>query len=222
MAGVSAVSRLPSAVRSLEWNEQIYDKGNGTELIWFDAHANFETPETLMSGYLDSMAGSLLMGECWRSLLQSVPGYRKGRRDDLVLVGTRDVSESEKQKLAIEQVRMVAGRRDLSGEAAAEELESALRQGGRRQEQCVVHIDLDCLDTSIGTANEFAVPGGLLEQDLSGCLDVVMRTRCPNVLSVAGFNPSCEGAAQAAEVAVKAIAKVVKAVCCQFVLQQFD
>lgn len=38
-------------------------------------------------------------------------------------------------------------------------------------------MDLDCLDTGIGMANEYAAPGGLRADDLRGCLEVVGRRR---------------------------------------------
>ena len=37
-------------------------------LIWFDAHGDFNTPETTTSGFLDGMALSIIVGHCWKSL----------------------------------------------------------------------------------------------------------------------------------------------------------
>src|SRR3712207_5047701 len=39
-----------------------------TGVIWFDAHADFNTPETSTSGFLDGMGLATLTGACWRKL----------------------------------------------------------------------------------------------------------------------------------------------------------
>jgi arginase len=36
--------------------------------IWFDAHGDFNTPETTRSGFLDGMSLGTLTGRCWRAL----------------------------------------------------------------------------------------------------------------------------------------------------------
>lgn len=78
--------------------------------------------------------------------------------------------------------------------------------------ECSVHVDLDCLDTRIGMANEYAVVGGLSGEDLRACLEVVGRRRVPVSLTVASFNPGLEGGERIADVAVDAIVDFVKLV----------
>lgn len=73
----------------------------------------------------------------------------------------------------------------------------------------LVHVDLDCLDTSIGLANEYAAPGGL---DLLDSLDVILAKRRPIALTVASFNPNLEGGDRIAELAVDVIVHFVSKV----------
>ena len=40
-------------------------------VLWLDAHADFNTPETTVSGFLDGMGLAVLTGRCWRSLAMS-------------------------------------------------------------------------------------------------------------------------------------------------------
>lgn len=74
---------------------------------------------------------------------------------------------------------------------------------------CIVHIDLDCLDTSIGKANEYAAPGGLSAEELLNCVDAIAARRRPVGLTTASFNPRLEGADAIADVSVNAIAHFV-------------
>ncbi|HYE57043.1 MAG TPA: arginase family protein, partial [Rhodothermales bacterium] len=47
-----------------------------TSVVWFDAHADFHTPETTTSGFVDGTALATMTGRCWRSLAASLPGFR--------------------------------------------------------------------------------------------------------------------------------------------------
>ncbi len=44
-------------------------------IIWFDAHGDCETPDTTLSGFLDGMAISMIMGNCWQNVLNKTEGY---------------------------------------------------------------------------------------------------------------------------------------------------
>ena len=75
----------------------------------------------------------------------------------------------------------------------------------RSESPCLVHIDLDCLDTSIGLANEYAAPGGLGANDLMDCLDVVFAKRKAIALTVASFSPNLKDGDRIADVAVNVL-----------------
>src|SRR2546430_12419684 len=48
--------------------------GESLGVVWFDAHADFDTPEDNVSGYLDVMALAMLTGTGWRAQRERVPG----------------------------------------------------------------------------------------------------------------------------------------------------
>lgn len=73
------------------------------------------------------------------------------------------------------------------------------------QRHCLVHIDVDRLDTSIGLANEYAAPGGLDESDLLHCLNVIFAKRIPVALTVASLNPDLGGGDRIADVTMNAV-----------------
>ena len=45
-------------------------------VVWFDAHADFDTPDDNLSGFFDVMALAILTGSGWRALRESIPGFR--------------------------------------------------------------------------------------------------------------------------------------------------
>jgi len=80
-------------------------------IVWFDAHADFNTPETTNSGFLDGMGLAIAVGHCWRSLSRTVEGFRPVREGNVVLVGGRGASPAEKERLSRSGETVVEGRR---------------------------------------------------------------------------------------------------------------
>src|SRR5206468_7801522 len=60
-----------------------------TGVIWFDAHGEATTPETTVSGFLDGMPISTLLGRAWQGLAKSIPGYIPIAGNRIVLFGAR-------------------------------------------------------------------------------------------------------------------------------------
>jgi arginase len=77
--------------------------------VWLDAHGDFNTPETTLTGYLDGMPLAMLVGaahpEAWETL-KAAP-----QSAELVLhAGGRDLDPAEDRALAASQVILVSGR----------------------------------------------------------------------------------------------------------------
>ncbi|MCJ1363577.1 hypothetical protein MMC16_002684 [Acarospora aff. strigata] len=178
-------------------------------IVWFDAHADLDTPDEAVSGYFDGMGVSMLTGQSWRALMQTIPGHQPLSLHRIVYCGVRDLSDPQRVKLQRSPAKVVYG-----GNVGRSNFSSELSEQMNDVDftEAIVHLDLDCLDTTIGKANEYAAPGGLLEADLQNCLDVVSWKVKPLALAVASFNPALEGASQIADVAVRAITRIVSAV----------
>lgn len=168
--------------------------------IWFDAHDDIHTPDTISSGYGDSMALSLLAASCFKKMLQSVPGYEPLSYKNFIHVGMRDVTDAERELVRLAELDVIWGDtekkvdfcKELSGKFEKRDLGSAM-----------IHVDLDCLDSSVGMANKLASPGGLLAEELVGCLQQVASHTRPQSLTFASFDPSFEGAENIAAAAIK-------------------
>ncbi|KAH8671461.1 hypothetical protein BX600DRAFT_434567 [Xylariales sp. PMI_506] len=175
--------------------------------VWFDAHDDYNTPDTVLSGYFDSQGIAMMAGECWQALMGTVPGHSPvDVRDKLVHVAMRDVNELERKRVLDGGFGVVWG--DPNDQVDfAEQLDGKLCE--RALGDTMVHVDLDCLDVSVGRANQFAVPGGLSEKDLHGCLDAIMAHTRPISLTLASFDPVYEGADNIAAVGIGAAKKLL-------------
>ena len=129
-------------------------------VIWLDAHADYNTPDTTASGFLDGTALATLTGQCWQALAASIPGFRPVSDAHVVLVGARDLDPAEETALARSHVaRVEAARMQTAGAHAA--LDDALSALGRHVSRVYLHIDLDVHEPAEAQANQYAVPGGL-------------------------------------------------------------
>lgn len=178
----------------------------GKELacVWFDAHDDFNTADSMTSGYFDSMPIAMMAGQCFKAMAQSIPGFTPFDLRRLVHVGMRDVNDIERQRVEEANLSVVWGstERPVDFEGG---LAGYLGEKNLEGQPTLVHVDVDCLDTSIGRANQFAAPGGLLGEDLTGCMSRAASTTAPMALTIASFDPSYEGADNLSEVVIKAV-----------------
>lgn len=141
-------------------------------VLWFDAHGDFNTPETTESDFLGGMC---LSGACgrWDAGLSGDGAVAPER---LVLCGVRDLD---------------GGERELVQRSAATVIGASLEtlvflQNALDGAPVFVHLDLDVLDPSVMPA-EFPAPDGLSAEKLYDLLDAV-ADRCEVVgLEIAGF-----------------------------------
>lgn len=72
----------------------------GLGVVWFDAHADFDTPETTTTGFTDGMGLAVAVGHCWQKMAEGVPGFAPVAEEDVLLTGVRDVQPAEEERLA--------------------------------------------------------------------------------------------------------------------------
>lgn len=195
-AGVGGAAGLTGVTKSL---------GKQLACVWFDAHDDFNTPETMTSGYFDSMPIAMMGGLCFKSMLASVPGHQPLDLNRLVHVGMRDVNDIERKHVENEGLSVVWGSLDRKVDFD-EGLARFLDEKNLASQPVYVHFDVDSIDTSIGKANRFAAPGGLLQEDVVRCMQRIARQTTPLAFTIASFDPSFEGADAIADVAIRGLA----------------
>lgn len=153
-------------------------RGESPAVCWLDAHGDFNTPETTMSGFLDGMAVAMLAGRCWRSLTSTVPGFKPVPESQILMVGTRDLNDVEARNLESSNVV-----RCKSSEAA-DRLESP--------REIYLHVDLDVFDTSEGTANGYAVEGGISRASFMSLAADLQAKFQTGAMAITAYDPSCD------------------------------
>ena len=170
-------------------------------ILWFDAHADFDTPDETMSGYFDGMGVATLAGQCWRGLASTVPGFRQLDLSKITYCGIRDFGPGQREKIEAHDMDAIYGSADWRVDFAGE-LRAVLEANPRRS--ALIHLDLDCLDTSVGLANEYASPGGLSADGLAECMKLVAHVTVPVGMTIASFNPDLAGSGAIAAAGIRA------------------
>jgi arginase len=176
--------------------------------IWFDAHDDYNVPDTVLSGYFDSMPIAIMAGECWKALVNTIPGYRPLSLERLIHCGLRDFNDLESARVAAAGYPVVWGKpeRQLGYE---EELFKVL--DGRSIDPAMIHVDLDCLGASVGQVNQYEpAPGGLSDEDLLGCLKRLPTKLVPLSLTVASFDPLYDKDDRIVDIATRVVTSFVK------------
>jgi len=158
-------------------------------LVWFDGHADFNTPETTTSGLLDGMGLSIAVGQCWGPMAHAIPDFRPMPAENVVLVGGRGADPMEKERLQ-QSGATIVGEEAIRRVGKREDLAAALDRLRERVRKVLVHLDLDVLDPEkVGAANGFVPEGGMDTEEVEGSIRAI-RERFEIVsATVASYDP---------------------------------
>ncbi len=176
----------------------------GLGVVWFDAHADFNTPETTTTGFTDGMGLAIAVGHCWREMARGVPGFVAVPEENVVLAGTRDLEPAERERLDASRIGPVGADR-IGEQGLRRALAEALDALGDRVERVYVHLDLDVLDAErVGKANGFAPGGGLNAEELEAALGMVRERFAVAACGIASYDPAFDKDGRVLRVALAA------------------
>jgi arginase len=129
-------------------------------LVWFDAHGDFNTPDTTPSGNVWGMPFAMACGRGDPDLVGAVDGPVV-REEDCALVGGQVLDEMESRMLAASHVAQF-GAGMLATDAGMAALTAWTGAVARRVDGFYVALDHDCLDASLAPAVSMPEPDGMM------------------------------------------------------------
>ena len=159
-------------------------------LIWIDAHGDFNTPETTMSGWLGGMPVSVAAGQSLVRLRLTAGLDPAIPTRNIIMIGSRDVDPLE-QVLIDESHITTVSIREMLGQSPR--MHDALDRLSRQVDAIYLHIDLDILDASEIPGSFFEVAGGPSAAELVEPLRSLMRNPKVKALGIASFPTAKEG-----------------------------
>jgi arginase len=153
-----------------------------TTVVWFDAHGDFNTPQTSITGFLDGMALSAAVGDCCEEMLASLNEFQAIASDRVVLAGTRALDPAEQSRVESSRIRHLP---------AAGLVEAGLPDLGSARVH--VHLDLDVLDASLGPVNRYGTPaGGISPGRLLELIDAVLEDAELVSMTLSAYDPAVD------------------------------
>lgn len=175
---------------------------DGTGLVWFDAHGDANTPETTVTGYFDGFPIGVVVGWCWQGLAATVPGHVPVDPSAVMHVGGRSFDGDERTTMQAAGMSVISPD-DLAEPAGWEHFRRGLDAIGDRVTTVDLHVDLDVIDSSEGTASRYAEPGGPTLDQLSAAIDEV-GARCDvRAITLCSFDPAFDTDGRATAAAIR-------------------
>lgn len=175
--------------------------GRKLAVVWFDAHADLNSPESSPSGAFHGMVLRTLLGDGDASLVPAAPLAPS----QLILAGTRALDDAESEFVASSGIRMLT-----PAELTTTSLETALQQADA--DSLYIHIDLDVLDPAEFASLGYPEPFGLT---LPALLDLIASARATLPLVGAGITEFAPGSRAQADDDLPTILRIIGALTTQ-------
>ena len=159
LAGLQHLGRAPAAgaVRDIKSEGLAGAKPLRVGLVYLDAHADYNTPETTLSGMLGGMDVAVAAGLCLTRLRLKVGLDPALPTKYIVLGGLRDVDPLEQELVDRSDVEFLTTE-DLR--RASPEIDRQMERLGRLTDVIYVHIDMDVVDPAEVRGHSLSVPEG--------------------------------------------------------------
>ena len=160
-------------------------------VVWFDAHGDFNIPDTTRSGFLDGMGLATAAGLGWKTLAKTLPGFRPVPASHILHVGGRDLDPAEERLFAEHGVGLVTGPQ-VRENGIQGALQPAVDQLRSRVREIYLHFDVDVLDPAETPANNFPAPGGLYPEEAAQAFRMLREAFTIRGMGIASFDPKVD------------------------------
>lgn len=177
-------------------------------VVWVDAHADMNTPETSPSGNIHGMPLAVSVGLGAKELTSIHGDFVKVDPKNVALIGIRDLDVEEKKnvkKTGINAYTMA----DVDRMGMYHVIQDALSILKDRVDIVHVSFDVDGLDPSVAPGVGTPVPGGLKYREAHLLMETLAESGLVGSLEFTEINPILDVKNQTAEVAVEMAASAL-------------
>ena len=180
------------------------DRGRPLFLLWLDAHADYNTPETTLTGNMHGMSAAFLCGEPGLDhLLGEQPRVPIGP-DRLDLFGIRSIDPLEKNLIRDRRIA-VADMRAIDEFGVGVLIRRVIERVRARNGVLHVSFDVDFLDPAIAPGVGTTVPGGTTYREAHLIMELLHDSGLVRSADIVELNPFLDERGRTARVAVELI-----------------
>ena len=173
-------------------------------VLWLDAHADFNTPETSPSGNIHGMPVAVAAGygpDVLTGLGHAKPMIDPAR---IFQVGIRSVDRIEKRKV-VESGLQVHDMRRIDENSMRKTMDDILGQVAAIGGHLHVSFDVDFLDPAIAPGVGTTVPGGPTYREAQLCMEMIYDSGLMRSLDIMELNPAYDDRNRTAELVVELV-----------------
>jgi len=179
-------------------------RAEGIGLIWLDAHADMNTPESSPSGNIHGMPLACILGEGPPELVD-LCGFRpKVDPGHAVIVGLRDVDQLEKPHVRASGIRAFT-MRDIDERGLRTVMDEAIRIAGEGTAGIHVSLDMDFCDPVDAPGVGTPVRGGATYREAHLAMEMICDSRRMVSMEVVEVNPVIDERNRTADFAVELV-----------------
>ena len=188
--------------------EHFRARGESIGVIWVDAHADMNRPETTPSGNIHGMSLAVLLGHGHARLVELFGATPYVRAENVSVLGARELDSGEKALLSELGVRVFTmSEIDERGVGAC--MEEALKRANDGTSGLHLSFDLDVLDPRVAPGVGTPVQGGLTYREGHLVCEKAARSGRLLSLEIVELNPVLDDRNHTARLAVGLVASAL-------------
>ncbi|WP_316230571.1 arginase [Bradyrhizobium sp. SZCCHNR1051] len=181
----------------------------GRELfvLWLDAHADYNTPETTITANMHGMSAAFLCGEPGLDGLLGDEARTPITPDQLELFGIRSIDRAEKELLRLRRIS-IADMRAIDEFGVGVLTRRIVDKVRARNGVLHVSFDVDFLDPEVAPGVGTTVPGGATYREAHLIMEMLHDSGLVRSVDIVELNPFLDERGKTARVAVELIASL--------------
>lgn len=180
------------------------ERGEKVGLIWLDAHADMNTPESSPSGNVHGMPLACIAGMGPAELVDLFGYHPKVDPRNIVIVGLRDVDQMEKPHVRNSGVRAFT-MRDIDERGLRAVMDDAIRLASEGTAGIHVSLDMDFVDPRDAPGVGTPVRGGATYREAHLAMEMICDSGRVVSMEVVEVNPVIDEANRTADLAVELV-----------------
>jgi len=181
-----------------------HEAGRELFVVWLDAHADYNTPATTLSGNMHGMSAAFLCGEPGLDGLLGEEPRASINPDQLELFGIRSIDKLEKDLLRDRRIS-VADMRQIDEFGVGVLIRRVIDKVTARHGVLHVSFDVDFLDPSLAPGVGTMVPGGATYREAHLVMEMLHDSGLVRSVDIVELNPFLDERGRTARTAVELI-----------------
>ena len=192
---------IASALASIKKNEKM-------GIIWVDAHGDYNTFETTITGNLHGLPLAVIDGY-EKKLLSDFHNGNNYSSKNTVIIGARDLDDLERKNLKDAGVTIFTTK-DIKNKGVNEIVNEAINIASSGVKKVHISYDIDVIDPLVAPGVSIPAIDGINEEEAYSIMDSILKHKdLINSFDIVEYNPSRDVNNRTNEIVLKLVNKVI-------------